>query len=269
MSNLDPDIQVISQQLTAQVARINSELEVALLVSQYLTPANPIQDVVFKALERLKAEQCLGDVDKSVEKLQGLNFTGPKNGVAALRHSNLFNVVEDQEGIPISLAVFYQAFFRRAKLQCSGINFPGHFLLQLEDQLFDPLSCEVIDPSILPQILPGEVSVDAALQQVATPQLIGMRMFNNIKALHLSQQNWLKALEVVDLQEACCLDNQDFLATLCFERGDLWQKVGANQQAAQAYEQCANYCENPTLIGLKEQAQQLSEDMRKTSETLH
>ena len=57
-------------------------------------------------------------------------FTGNRDRYDDPRNSFLNEVLDRRTGIPITLAVVYLEIARRAGVQVTGVNFPGHFLLR-------------------------------------------------------------------------------------------------------------------------------------------
>ena len=61
-------------------------------------------------------------------------FTGNRDQYDDPRNSFLNEVLDRRTGIPITLAVVYLEVARRAGVQVTGVNFPGHFLLRAPDE---------------------------------------------------------------------------------------------------------------------------------------
>src|SRR5690606_39221413 len=66
-------------------------------------------------------------------------------------------VLERRLGIPISLAVVYIEVARRAGVRASGVGFPGHFLVRIEDEhesvMLDPFSSRSLSRPELRELL--------------------------------------------------------------------------------------------------------------------
>ncbi|QDU93888.1 transglutaminase family protein [Lignipirellula cremea] len=83
------------------------------------------------------------------QKLQALNrylfeqngFHGGRTNYYHRANSYLDQVIEDREGLPITLSVLYLEVGRRLGLKLEGVGLPGHFIVKLpqgdEDQLID------------------------------------------------------------------------------------------------------------------------------------
>ncbi len=125
------------------------------------------------------------------------------------RNSFLNEVLERRVGIPISLSVLYMEVGRRAGLPLQGVSFPGHFLVkcQLEEGMviLDPY-CGGISLSLqdlqqrLREVQGGEVSraIVAGMLVAANKKEILARMLRNLKAIYLEQQQFARALCVID-----------------------------------------------------------------------
>src|SRR5206468_952676 len=69
-----------------------------------------------KALNTFLFEQC--------------GFHGSRNDYYSKSNSYLNEVIDDREGLPITLAVLYIELGRRAGLKIAGIGLPGHFVVR-------------------------------------------------------------------------------------------------------------------------------------------
>jgi len=267
-------IEELTDQLKDAAAQPDSEVELALLVAQIIEP--PAQDPaqfkqdIYTRLQELaaRAEGIHADPAQGVlQVLQqaGFSRTSQPHQVITAQHSHLGWVLENQQGIPISLAVLVIAVARHCGLSAWGINFPGHFLVSLEDRLVDPLSLEFVDEAQL--LKPGDTPTDLGrLLLPARPQSFVLRMLNNLKALQMTQQEWSGALDIIDYQAAICADDNALLATLEYERGQCWVQLGAYAVAAEAFARCADKTAEPELA---RQAQERVEQLSRRTEVLH
>ena len=77
-----------------------------------------------------------------------LGFTGNREQYDDPRNSCLNEVMDRKKGIPITMALVYIEVARRAGLRAEGVNFPGHFLVRVLQDLHtgDPGDGLIVDP---------------------------------------------------------------------------------------------------------------------------
>ncbi len=63
-----------------------------------------------------------------------LGFRGSRFEYDTASNSYLNEVIDDREGIPISLSVLYMELAKRLNLKVSGVGLPGHFVVRFEPQ---------------------------------------------------------------------------------------------------------------------------------------
>lgn len=142
-------------------------------------------------------------------------FTGNRQQYDDPRNSFLNEVLDRRTGIPITLAVVYLEIARRAGVQVTGVNFPGHFLLRAPDEharlhyggdfvIVDPfhggaLLSEVDCREMLRQHVGDEAAFDSDLLQPATRREIVVRMLVNLKRLYVRMRSFPQARVVADL----------------------------------------------------------------------
>jgi len=142
-------------------------------------------------------------------------FTGNRQQYDDPRNSYLNEVLDRRTGIPITLAVVYLEIARRAGVQVTGVNFPGHFLLRAADEharlhysgdfvIVDPfhggaLLSEIDCREMLRQHVGDEAAFDSDLLQPATRREIVVRMLVNLKRLYVRMRSFPQARVVADL----------------------------------------------------------------------
>lgn len=213
------------------------EVHVACLVAELLDPTVIEARVEFD-LDALAARHPRQVPPWSF--LAGEGFAGNADDYESLRNSNLAWVLESRRGIPITLGVVLMRVAREAGHQAVGINFPGHFLVQVDDVLVDPFLLRPARRDQLLERLPAEARRDsAALFAQASPLAVGLRMLNNVKAAFARQGAWDRLLQVLDAQLALAPG----YAALYLERGDVWAQLGMAGQARAAYQQALELAE--------------------------
>ena len=113
--------------------------------------------------------------------------------------SYLPRIIETGRGIPISLSILYMAVAGRAGLDLKPVAAPLHFLLRYES-IEGPL---FIDAFSRARILTARQCVNwlceisrlppsrvRRLLVEASPRCVVIRMLNNLKVLHMRQENW-------------------------------------------------------------------------------
>jgi regulator of sirC expression with transglutaminase-like and TPR domain len=203
------------------------ELEAALLVARWLD-ADFSSEQVKTQLAELGA-RC--GAQKPWEYLGSLGFAGDMDRYDAPDNSHIARVLERRAGIPISLSIVVIEVARRSGLAAVGINFPGHFLVRVDDRLVDPFAMTLADPTALVAKLPEPQRHRAAgeLFAVADAPTIAFRMLSNLKYSFLRRGAWHRAVEALDGQIAILPD----YPTMYAERGELWQRLG-NQACARS-----------------------------------
>lgn len=131
-------------------------------------------------------------------------FSGNREHYDDPRNSFLNEVLDRRTGIPISLAVIYLEVARRAGLDITGVNFPGHFLLRTggpaigENLIIDPfhggaLLSEVDCRQLLRNHVGEEAAFDSSLLTPATRHDIVVRMLVNLKRLYVRMRSFPQA----------------------------------------------------------------------------
>ena len=131
-------------------------------------------------------------------------FSGNRDNYEDPRNSFLNEVLDRRTGIPISLAVIYMEVARRAGLEITGVNFPGHFLLRAaspvlgDDLIIDPfhggvLLSEFDCRQLLRKHVGDDAAFDGALLAPATRHDIVVRMLVNLKRLYVRMRSFPQA----------------------------------------------------------------------------
>ena len=125
------------------------------------------------------------------------------------RNSFLHDVLDRRLGIPITLAVVYMEVARRVSFQLFGVGMPGHFLLKHYDvdghsiliDAFERGSIVTEDDcrQKLDSIYSGQVALQPEFLLPVTRRQMLTRMLNNLRSIYLSQRDFRRAVQVVDL----------------------------------------------------------------------
>jgi regulator of sirC expression with transglutaminase-like and TPR domain len=164
----------------------------------------------------------------------GENYYDPRN-------SFLNDVLDRRLGIPITLSILYMEVGLRVGLSLKGVSFPGHFLVSLGQEtgrvVLDPYSGgNSLSEEELINRLPQyhgrrrEIALSRSLAGVGKKEIL-VRMLHNLKAIYLHEENYTKALSVVD---RILLIRADWPEELR-DRGLLYEQLECAQSAIQDY----------------------------------
>lgn len=236
----------------------DGELAIAKLVSQIVEPSltehdlDQLLDDLFAELVPINTVQAdavqadavqVDSVQALMQWLKGQRFGLSDIGQASPNHSNLAWVLTHRCGIPISVGVLLIEIARKAGFTAQGINYPGHFLVRVEEYLIDPLSMEVVDDDKLDQDINW---------LVANSEAIALRMINNLKAHAFTKSDFQLVLNLLDLQ-LYITDSRSARATLYYEQAEVWLKFGSVSVALEALARCIA-CSDHEELTLRAQA---------------
>ncbi len=153
-----------------------------------------------------------GGLDAKIDSLTGVIFArhryaGDRLTYDDLQNANLIRVIDRRKGLPVALGILCLDVGRAQGWRMSGLRFPGHFVLRLEDgnarAILDPFDrgrrLEAADMRRLAKEAGGE---DAELHpenfEPASDTEILLRLQNNIKVRLLGAKRTESALGVVE-----------------------------------------------------------------------
>lgn len=94
-------------------------------------PENPSEADRLKALDRILFEEY--------------GFRGSRLDYYTRFNSYLNEVIDDREGLPITLSVLYMELAKRLDLKVVGLGLPGHFVVRFEPQADPDAESEIVD----------------------------------------------------------------------------------------------------------------------------
>lgn len=250
MQNESPE-QVRKNDLLAEFARLTEddarELDAALLVARVIDEHLDAQQTRSQVLELAEMARADGvhDVESLLAFLGGQGFGQGALTEVDLSHSSIDWLLQQHQALPIVVAVLVIAMAQALGMQADGVNYPGHFLLQVDEQLIDPIALSVVRRDRLPR--PEGAAADELFSH-ASAMMIGFRMLNNLKAYNLRLQNWRGMLAVTDYQVALAHAEPNLLGMLHFERGEYSQQLGDTDAALEEYTRCVALCERDSLV---------------------
>ncbi len=238
----------IAHRLVDEFARPEAEIDLlraALLIAKHDKPEVPLEDYLRQA-DRMAEEirNSLPDGASTATRIDRLtDYLFQENGFHGSyfdynnnANSYLDNVIDDREGIPISLSVLFLELGRRVGIEgLSGFPLPYHFLVKHEDdagdyQLIDPFNtgerltyAEASERVTRRQSAPFR----ADLLQPATKKEIINRMLRNLLAFTQEAETLEASLPYLDLLIAL---NPD-MANLYLERAWIHLRTGNTEGA--------------------------------------
>ena len=151
------------------------------------------------------------------------------------RNSFLNDVLALRRGIPISLSVLYVEVSRRAGVRASGVGFPGHFLVRLDDGaspiVIDPFNGgEVLDETALSAHLKRSNYRQPFSREMLAPTPVRhviARMLMNLRGIYASRADYPRLLLVIDRFLDLMPESTEELR----DRGYLHARLGAAEAA--------------------------------------
>jgi regulator of sirC expression with transglutaminase-like and TPR domain len=124
---------------------------------------------------------------------QELGFAGSRADYYDPRNSMLDQLLRRRTGLPITLCVLCMALGRRLGLDIQGVGFPNHFMASYRADggiwLLDPFHGVVVEMTEAEEYL-------GRMFWPVTPQVIALRMLNNLRNTFLRQRRTAMALRV-------------------------------------------------------------------------
>lgn len=248
-----PTTDELKQRLHTAAQQESGEFAMALLVSEVIDPqieGEKLRQSFIDLLAPVEQYEAV-DVRQLLAFFREVGFAKPHTEPADLSHSNLQWVIAQRQGLPIAVAALLIEAARRYGISSHGINYPGHFLVSIEDQVVDPLSLRTLGQQQL-----GAKLTAQQLQEVMQPTLtsvFGLRMLNNVKIQYAQAQNWFEVLDILECQLMVETLDQQAQAALQFERGECLLQMEQPSRAQQAYMTCLEMSPPPVLAQRAEQ----------------
>lgn len=162
-------------------------------------------------------------------------FHGSRLDYYSFENSHLSAVIDDREGIPLTLAIVYLDLARRAGLEgLSGLAFPGHFMVGFNDgaagyiDVFDEGRMVREDQIYRVVNERSEVPLQEKHFKPATEREMISRMLQNLIALALDRRERERALRYLDAALAIAPDD----AVTRFRRAFVRLELGQKEKAA-------------------------------------
>jgi regulator of sirC expression with transglutaminase-like and TPR domain len=212
--------------IQAFVALVHAEIEdervdllrAALTFARIEDPALDIEHYAHRVDElAVRVAAKIQDQDDPTQIIAALNevlfqedmFRGNTVDYYSPRNSFLHDVLDRRLGIPITLAVVYMEVARRVGFQLFGVGMPGHFLLKHYDVDGRSILIDAFERGSivseedcrqkLNSIYSGQVALQPEFLLPVTRRQMLTRMLNNLRSIYLSQRDFRRAVQVVDL----------------------------------------------------------------------
>ena len=190
----------------------------ALLIALDEYPALNLSDYLKRIdvlAERTSAQLRFDAAARPMETIESINyqlfeiegFRGNKEHYYDPRNSFLNDVLDRKTGIPITLSVLYIEVGRRIGLKIEGVGMPGHFIVKCKHngveifvdafgrgEILREEGCE----RKLTQLHGKDFQFNRSCLDAVNHTQILARMLNNLKAIYWNQQNYGKALGVIE-----------------------------------------------------------------------
>lgn len=212
--------------IQAFAALVRSEIEddrvdllrAALTFARIEDPQLDVEQYVNRVEElSQRATAKVQDLDDPANVIAALNqvlfqeemFRGNTVDYYSPRNSFLHDVLDRRLGIPISLALVYMEVARRVGFPLFGVGMPGHFLLKHYDAAGHSILIDVFERGVvvteedcrqkLNTIYSGQLALQPEFLLPVTRRQMLTRMLNNLRSIYLSQRDFRRAVQVVDL----------------------------------------------------------------------
>ncbi len=156
-------------------------------------------------------------------------FHGSRTNYYTASNSYLNEVIDDREGLPITLSLLYVELARRVGIDAVGIGLPGHFIVQVKLPDEEPRLIDVFDRGRVmskdeaqQQVLGRGLEWDDEYLRPQTPREVITRMLRNLLNLANNESNAEAALRYTDAVLALHPDSAEdrlFKAVLCYSTG--------------------------------------------------
>jgi regulator of sirC expression with transglutaminase-like and TPR domain len=167
------------------------------------------------------------------------DYAGDRQTYDDLANASLLGVIDRRRGLPVALGILYLHAARAQGWRATGINFPGHFLIAVEDDeeriILDPFDRGAeADLTRLQAMVRTAMGPDAVLQPEFTAAMTNrgvlLRLQNNIKTRARDAGDHQRASGVVDSMIAIAPEIPDLwreAAELRTELGELRAALAA------------------------------------------
>lgn len=164
-----------------------------------------------------RVSEGIHNIDEPADCIAGLNrvlfqeemFRGNTVNYYDARNSFLNDVLDRRLGIPITLALLYMEVGARAGFPLFGVGMPGHFLVKHYDVSGSSILIDAFNGGAvvteedcrrkINSIYAGQIALEPHFLLTVTRRQMLTRMLNNLRTIYLSQRDFRRGVQVVDL----------------------------------------------------------------------
>ncbi len=179
-------------------------------------------------------------------------YAGDTGAYEDMRNANLMHVIDRRKGLPVALGIIYIVTARGLGWDCSGLNFPAHFLIRLGHgqarRILDPFNGgKVVEANGLRELLKyfggNEVELKPEHTQPVSNRNLLMRLLNNIRGRAVAAQDLARASEIMHRMLMIAPNS----AELWHDYGLTLARKGTFRKAMEAMENCREQADDPRL----------------------
>lgn len=243
-NNIPPPCRIAFAHLVRQPETAIDLAEATLLIAKeeypdldlaaYLARLDDMGADVRRRVGPIEDPQCLV-AEMSEYLFRNLGFRGNADNYYDPKNSFLNEVLDRRMGIPITLSAVYMEVARRTGLHLCGVGMPGHFLVKYvspcEEIVIDPFGGGRIVSSadcqqMLDHVFDGKRRFEPGMLAAVGTRQILTRMLTNLKTIYFNDEQYEKALSVVERlvilhpQNACEVRDRGLLSCQLRRYGD-------------------------------------------------
>lgn len=170
-------------------------------------------------------------------------YSGDSQTYDDLQNANLIRVIDRRKGLPVALGILHLSVARRLNWRMTGLAFPGHFLLCLEESgqrlPIDPFDeGRVLEAADMRRILKGmqgeHAELTAECYAPVSDRAVLLRLQNNIKLRRLRAGDVAAALKTAEAMAAFAPEANELLREIAMMHMRL-ENIGDAIQHFEAY----------------------------------
>ncbi len=151
-------------------------------------------------------------------------YAGDTESYDSLENANLIRVIDRRVGLPVSLGILYIHLARAQGWPVTGLAFPGHFLVRMDDRdkrlILDPFHAgQALEAGhlrgLLKQFLGNDAELEPAHYAPVSTRAVLLRLQNNIKTRAIQTNDFARACEVLER-----------MTLIAPGAGSVWQELG-------------------------------------------